>query len=225
MGLGLLALCATSRVVDYDVSTGSPRFDDDANAEDDMDHIGGPMSIDLTDLPALDPSIQYEHDFPRNMGAPGFHRVMPAEVFTDGNEIIICGNPSDGPDDESAHNCDEMGCSTISHVVIRGTVECPGRAEAERLRAPAELEPESLINAERARGDALEALLIEAQDELVRLRAPAPDADAVIALATRLFAISFEDGVKAEAGIDTDGEPEEVLVKLEAAIRALAGTP
>ena len=52
MGLGLLALCAASRVVDYDVSTGAlSGLDGDANAEADVDHIGGPMSIDLTDPP------------------------------------------------------------------------------------------------------------------------------------------------------------------------------
>ena len=46
------------------------------------------------------------------------------EVETDGvfynpktGEIVVCGQPED--DDES-HNCDEMGCATLSHVLLRG---------------------------------------------------------------------------------------------------------
>ena len=39
------------------------------------------------------------------------------EVLQTDNELIICGSPS-GELYES-HNCDEMGCSSVSHVLLR----------------------------------------------------------------------------------------------------------
>jgi hypothetical protein len=39
-------------------------------------------------------------------------------VFIAGNEIIITGRLEDSED--SAHNCDEMECSSIEHVLLRG---------------------------------------------------------------------------------------------------------
>lgn len=46
------------------------------------------------------------------------------EIFLTEEELIICGCPSnllvDGEKaPEDAHNCDEMGCSSVSHVVFR----------------------------------------------------------------------------------------------------------
>lgn len=38
------------------------------------------------------------------------------ECYETDTEIIVCGMLSD--DDES-HNCDEMGCTSISHVLYR----------------------------------------------------------------------------------------------------------
>jgi hypothetical protein len=38
------------------------------------------------------------------------------ECYRTTNEIIVCGQPA--YDDES-HNCDEMGCSSINHVLYR----------------------------------------------------------------------------------------------------------
>ena len=32
-------------------------------------------------------------------------------------EIVVCGQPED---DYESHNCDEMGCATLSHVLLRG---------------------------------------------------------------------------------------------------------
>jgi hypothetical protein len=37
-------------------------------------------------------------------------------VLVSPNEIVVCGIPDE--DDES-HNCDEMGCSSVSHVIAR----------------------------------------------------------------------------------------------------------
>lgn len=46
------------------------------------------------------------------------------EIYDTGKEIIVCGDLAnlliDGdPAPDEAHNCDEMGCSTVSHVVFR----------------------------------------------------------------------------------------------------------
>jgi hypothetical protein len=37
-------------------------------------------------------------------------------VFVSDDEIVVTGEPDD--DDEN-HNCDEMGCSSVSHVIFR----------------------------------------------------------------------------------------------------------
>lgn len=38
------------------------------------------------------------------------------ECYETDTEIVVCGMPRN--DDES-HNCDEMGCSSVSHVLYR----------------------------------------------------------------------------------------------------------
>jgi hypothetical protein len=38
------------------------------------------------------------------------------EVFISDSEIVICGIPES--EDEN-HNCDMMGCSSVSHVLLR----------------------------------------------------------------------------------------------------------
>ena len=48
-----------------------------------------------------------------------FKQLLNVEkVLVCGNEIMIIGQPEDS-DDES-HNCDQMGCSSIEHVLYRG---------------------------------------------------------------------------------------------------------
>ena len=48
-----------------------------------------------------------------------FKQLLNVEkVLVRGNEIMIIGWPQDG-DDEN-HNCDQMGCSSIEHVLYRG---------------------------------------------------------------------------------------------------------
>ena len=50
---------------------------------------------------------------------PNFKRIQNvSSVYLCGNEIIIFGEPEDSEDD--AHNCDEMGCSSVQHVLLRG---------------------------------------------------------------------------------------------------------
>lgn len=54
------------------------------------------------------------------------------EAYETDEEIIVCGEPEDEPDDlsswseekqnewyEKAHNCDLMGCGSFSHVIYR----------------------------------------------------------------------------------------------------------
>jgi hypothetical protein len=38
-------------------------------------------------------------------------------VFVSESEIIVIGSPVDGDDD--MHNCDQMGCGSCDHVLIR----------------------------------------------------------------------------------------------------------
>ena len=38
------------------------------------------------------------------------------ECYETDTEIVVCGQPK--PNDAS-HNCDEMGCSSVSHVLYR----------------------------------------------------------------------------------------------------------
>jgi hypothetical protein len=51
------------------------------------------------------------------------------EAYETDHEIIVLGEPPDEPDGlsdeemskwyEKAHNCDQMGCTTLSHVMYR----------------------------------------------------------------------------------------------------------
>ena len=54
------------------------------------------------------------------------------DIYYTGHEIIICGDPdsmlihgekpddySDEHPDEHPHDCDQMGCTTVSHVIFR----------------------------------------------------------------------------------------------------------
>lgn len=51
------------------------------------------------------------------------------EAYETGGEIIVCGDPEPEPEGltaeqydawcETAHNCDAMGCGTLSHVIYR----------------------------------------------------------------------------------------------------------
>ncbi len=49
------------------------------------------------------------------------------EAYETETEIIICGTPEGEPENvdddwyENSHNCDAMGCATLSHVIYRFT--------------------------------------------------------------------------------------------------------
>lgn len=38
-------------------------------------------------------------------------------VFIRGTEIILTGCPAE---DDEGHNCDEMGCGSLEHIIFRG---------------------------------------------------------------------------------------------------------
>lgn len=48
-----------------------------------------------------------------------FKELLNVEkVLVRGNEFVIIGQPEDSNDE--SHNCDQMGCSTVEHVLYRG---------------------------------------------------------------------------------------------------------
>jgi len=57
-------------------------------------------------------------------GIPDGYRVLDATVYTNGEDIVVTGNPSDlwPEDDGEKHNCDEMGCAW-GHVIARAKLE------------------------------------------------------------------------------------------------------
>jgi len=52
-------------------------------------------------------------------GVPAGFRQIQANVYTNGNEIVVTCHPDAICKDEGWHNCDEMGCRW-EHVVLRG---------------------------------------------------------------------------------------------------------
>jgi hypothetical protein len=58
------------------------------------------------------------------------------EAYETEKEIIVCGQPEDEPEEhddswyETAHNCDQMGCGTWSHVIYRFDKQPPVTAKA-----------------------------------------------------------------------------------------------
>lgn len=49
---------------------------------------------------------------------PNGYELIDAEVYINKtkNEIVVVGSPDE---DDETHNCDEMGCSSVSHVIFR----------------------------------------------------------------------------------------------------------
>jgi len=52
-----------------------------------------------------------EIKIPKSMIPAG---AMLSECYVTEKEVIVCGDP-----DDKCHNCDQMGCSTLSHVIHR----------------------------------------------------------------------------------------------------------
>lgn len=48
----------------------------------------------------------------------GYHEVKNVTgVYVKNGHIVVCGIPDE---DDEEHNCDYMGCSSMSHVLFRG---------------------------------------------------------------------------------------------------------
>ncbi|MWV44808.1 hypothetical protein GRF59_14400 [Paenibacillus sp. HJL G12] len=45
----------------------------------------------------------------------GFEEREDATVYMSHQEIVVTGIPAD----EESHNCDQMGCSSVEHVIFR----------------------------------------------------------------------------------------------------------
>lgn len=73
--------------------------------------------------------IETEYEIIRvpKMCIPSSGRLI--EAYETATEIIVCGEPPDEPEGlteeeyaiyyETSHNCDAMGCGTLSHVIYR----------------------------------------------------------------------------------------------------------
>jgi hypothetical protein len=89
-------------------------------------------------------------------GTPG--GTKPMTVYRLGSSVVVCGDPPDEEGtEESAHNCDAMGCTSCSHVLWRGFLAdfyamCAGRTEDAARAARAEAD----LAAARARVEELE---------------------------------------------------------------------
>lgn len=48
----------------------------------------------------------------------GYHEIQNVTgVFIKGGHIVVCGVPAE---DDEDHDCDYMGCNSVSHVLFRG---------------------------------------------------------------------------------------------------------
>ncbi len=76
--------------------------------------------------------IDYGHDLKRgefhHRECKHWHRVIGEAIVTK-TEFMVLGDPGD---DEN-HNCDAMGCTTVSHVLIRLPIEA---IDTDRRAAP-----------------------------------------------------------------------------------------
>lgn len=75
--------------------------------------------------------IRMDADEPRD-GGYSTQRVpegwRPIVAYTNDREVIICGTPPDLEHDvpeDAWHNCDEMGCGTLDHVIARFVLPAP----------------------------------------------------------------------------------------------------
>ena len=61
-----------------------------------------------------------------------FKQIKNVEaVYISGNEIIITGAPDDN---DEGHNCDEMGCSSLEHILLRGCFRWVTKGYTEQLQ-------------------------------------------------------------------------------------------
>ncbi len=51
----------------------------------------------------------------------GYRLIGHPNIYSNGHEVIILGMPAE----DSDHNCDVMGCSSVDHVIYRGPLKEP----------------------------------------------------------------------------------------------------
>jgi len=66
----------------------------------------------------------------------GFIKLPTYAVFIKGNRLIVLGEPDS---EDGRHNCDEMGCGSLDHVIVRASAHKIGITirDAELPDAPA----------------------------------------------------------------------------------------
>ena len=67
--------------------------------------------------------IEYKIVYGGKINRDGYLPIPDAEVWVhlESKDIIVFATPSEFDDEETGHNCDEMGCSSFDHIVLRGT--------------------------------------------------------------------------------------------------------
>jgi hypothetical protein len=43
-------------------------------------------------------------------------------VYIKGNRLAITGEPYENEDEDGRHSCDQMGCPSVEHILIRATI-------------------------------------------------------------------------------------------------------
>lgn len=71
----------------------------------------------------------------------------PVTAYTDGNEIVVLGNPPDDNDDGTLHDCDLMGCSSVSHVIARVTLPTKQESPVRNPGVPTRQEAYKILKA------------------------------------------------------------------------------
>lgn len=82
------------------------------------------LKLDEFEVVGWQPNPHLEKTMPDNI-AEGYWKI---DAYTNGYEIVVCGDPLGEDQYEAAgisiespiaHNCDAMGCTSVSHVIFR----------------------------------------------------------------------------------------------------------
>lgn len=62
----------------------------------------------------------------------GYKEIVAVQgVFINGSDIVVTGCPDC---DDEAHNCDDMGCGSIEHILLRGQLRFAEKGYSEGLQ-------------------------------------------------------------------------------------------
>lgn len=67
--------------------------------------------------------IEYKIVYGGKINTNGYLPIPDAEVWVhpESKDIIVFASPLQDTGEELGHNCDEMGCGSLEHIVLRGT--------------------------------------------------------------------------------------------------------